>query len=144
MCSCPEPRLRTARGIKASRQLSSLRDALHLLIGAFLWINEFPDSVADRAARKYNLVVRLGRLRASRVFAGIVAIAFTLLVLLPFFGLPFTIWLGALALPFALVAVRTLWRYPEITARIIPAQVNALFAFVVLAIGAGIGLVISR
>jgi hypothetical protein len=70
--------------------------------------------------------------------------AFALVVLLPFFGLPFTIWLGALALPFAFAAVRTLWRYPETAARIIPAQANALFAFVILAIGAGIGLVIPR
>jgi 1,4-dihydroxy-2-naphthoate polyprenyltransferase len=127
-----------------SRDVVLVSIPLGLLIGAFLWINEFPDSAADRAARKYNLVVRLGRLRASRIFAGIVAIAFALLVLLPFFGLPFTIWLGALALPFALAAVRTLWRYPETTARIIPAQAKALLAFVVLAIGVGIGLAIPR
>lgn len=56
---------------------------LGALVAAFLWINEFPDYAADRGAGKRTLVVRLGRRRAARVFAVIVAAAFAFLVLLP-------------------------------------------------------------
>lgn len=39
-----------------------------LMVALILFINEFPDEEADRAALKRTLVVRLGRARASRLF----------------------------------------------------------------------------
>jgi 1,4-dihydroxy-2-naphthoate octaprenyltransferase len=39
-----------------------------VLIGLVLFVNEFPDEEADRAAGKRTLVVLLGRERASRVY----------------------------------------------------------------------------
>lgn len=107
---------------------------------AFLWINEFPDYRADLAAGKRNLVVRLGRPRASRVFAGLQACVYAGLALLPLAGLPAPVWLGALGLPFAADAARRLWADPETTARVVPAQRSALLAFVGLALGTGVGL----
>jgi 1,4-dihydroxy-2-naphthoate polyprenyltransferase len=113
---------------------------LGLLIGAFLWINEFPDFRADREAGKRTLVVRLGRPAAARGFAAIVGVAFALMALLPLSGLPRSVWLGALGLPFAVAAARRLLRDPETTARIVPAQGWTLLAFLGYAAGAGIGL----
>jgi hypothetical protein len=57
--------------------------------------------------------------------------------------LPLGVWLGALGLPPAIAATRVLLAHPETTARIIPAQANTLLAFLLLAIGAGAGLLLS-
>ncbi len=115
---------------------------LGLLIAAFLWINEFPDEAADRAANKRTLVVRLGRRGAARAFVVIQAIAFTCLALLPSMGLPKTIWLaGVAAIPAAFAAWR-LMRNPDTTPQIIPAQGAALAAFVLYSSGASVGLLL--
>lgn len=115
---------------------------LGILIAAFLWINEFPDYRADRAAEKRTLVVRLGRRRASRVFAVVLALAFVCLGYLPLAGVPVGIWAGFIALPAAVRAARVAVDRPEHTAAIIPAQVNTLRAFVLLAVGSGLGMVL--
>lgn len=115
---------------------------LGLLIGAFLWINEFPDYAADKAAGKRTLVVRLGRPQASRVFALIIAAAFGGLALLLVLKLPPTAAVGFLGLLPAAAAARTLWRNPEQTQAIVPAQAQTLLSFLLFAIGTGIGLVV--
>jgi 1,4-dihydroxy-2-naphthoate polyprenyltransferase len=115
---------------------------LGVLIAAFLWINEFPDYEADRAAGKRTLVVRLGRARAARVFGAMVGTAFGILVLLPLGGLPLGVLLGLMALPFGIAAARRLLREPEATARIVPAQAWTLLCFVLAAVGSGLGLLL--
>jgi 1,4-dihydroxy-2-naphthoate octaprenyltransferase len=115
---------------------------LGMMIGAFLWICEFPDYLADRGAGKRNLVVRLGRVRASRVFAVLVAAAVAAILLLPTAGLPRGVLLGAAAaLPGGLAAWRALVN-PESTLQIIPAQVLTLIAFLVVALGCGLGVLL--
>ena len=116
---------------------------LGLLIAAFLWINQFPDYRADLTAGKRNLVVRLGRRRASRVFAALVAAAFVLACLLPAFGLPRAVVWGAAGLPFGWAAARRLMSSPEDTSRVIPAQAWTLQCFVVLALAMAAGLICS-
>ncbi len=115
---------------------------LGLLIGAFLWINEFPDYAADTAAGKRTLVVRLGRQRASHAFAFIIAVAFGWLASLPFLKLPPTALFGFISLPLAVMATRKLWTNPEQTHAIVPAQAQALLSFVLFALGTGIGLLL--
>ncbi len=117
---------------------------LGILIGAFLWINEFPDYRADLAAGKHTLVVSLGRQQASRAFAALVAVAFAGLAFLPLAGLPLTVWLGAVAVLPGIAATRVVLATPETTARLIPAQANTLLAFLLVAAGSGIGLLLSR
>lgn len=53
-----------------------------ILIAAVLWINEIPDFVADEAAGKRTLVVRLGRKRAADVYIGILAAAYLSILIL--------------------------------------------------------------
>lgn len=115
---------------------------LGILIAAFLWINEFPDYRADLQAGKRTLVVRVGRRSASRIFAGFIAAAFALLALLPAFGLPRAVWLGVIGLPSGVAAARRAIAHYETTALLIPAQAQTLLAFVLLATGSGLGLVI--
>ncbi len=117
---------------------------LGVLIGAFLWINEFPDFEADRASGKKTLVVRLGRKRASVVFVWILGVAGGLFLLLPAMGFPKGVWLAALAFLPAAVAGRRLKAFPEDTARIVPAQALTLLSFVLFALGGGLGLLLVR
>jgi 1,4-dihydroxy-2-naphthoate octaprenyltransferase len=113
---------------------------LGLLIGAFLWINEFPDFQADAIAGKRTLVVQLGLLRASHVFAGVIAAAYAALVALPLFGVSWPVILGLLGLPFGAAAAARLLRDPAATARIIPAQGWTLVSFLLMAAGSAAGL----
>ena len=112
---------------------------LGLLIAAFLWVNEFPDEAADRAANKRTLVVRLGRPHAARVFAAMQAIAFATVALLPLSGLPKTVWLGGIAVVPAAFAAGRLLRNPNTTREIIPAQIATLAAFVLYSLGVSVG-----
>jgi 1,4-dihydroxy-2-naphthoate octaprenyltransferase len=116
---------------------------LGVLIGAFLWINEFPDARADRGGGKRTLVVKLGPRAASRVYVGVVASAYTLLLLLPAAGLSRWVWLGLAGVPFSVWAARRLMEDPETTARIIPAQACTLLAFLVYSLGVSIGMLVS-
>jgi 1,4-dihydroxy-2-naphthoate polyprenyltransferase len=112
---------------------------LGLLIAAFLIANEFPDAETDAVAGKRTLVVRLGRSWAGRLHAECVVAAFAILLVLPSFGVARGVWLGVLgALPAHASALRLL-AGPTKTARVIPAQKNALLAFVLLALGTGLG-----
>lgn len=123
-------------------EVAGISVPLGLAIAAFLWINEFPDYRADLACNKRTLVVRLGRRRASQAFVVLMGLAFGGLAILPWLGGSRGVWLGALGLPAAIAASRTLLAHPETTSLIVPAQVRTLQAFVLLACGAGVGLLL--
>lgn len=116
---------------------------LALAIAAFLWINEFPDARADAAAGKRTLVVRLGRPRAARAFAGLVAVAYLGIALLPLVGLPLTVWFGFIGLPHGIAAARRLVRSPTAVREIVPAQAWTLLSFVLMAVGIAAGFVVA-
>ncbi len=116
---------------------------LGLLIAAFLWINEFPDYLADRGAGKRTLVVRLGRRRASRVFAAMIALAYAGALALPLLGLPPATLLALVGMPHGVAAARRLAASPEETPRIVPAQAWTLLSFVLYAVGMAAGLLVG-
>ena len=116
---------------------------LGVLIASFLWINEFPDVRADASAGKRTMVVRLGRVAAARVFAGLLIAAFALLLVSLAFGVPPGALGGLIAVVPAVGAVGTLLASPEDTRRIVPAQVKTLVTFVTYAAGASIGLMVT-
>ena len=118
--------------------------ALGLSIADFLVVNEFPDAPADAQAEKRTLVVRLGRARAATLFAALAAAAFLVLLLLPLAGAPAAVWLGAAGVFPAARAALILRAHPDSTSQIIPAQRLALLAFLLLALGSGVGLLVGR
>jgi 1,4-dihydroxy-2-naphthoate octaprenyltransferase len=115
---------------------------LALLIAAFLWINELPDAAADAAAGKRTLVVRLGRPRARRVFAALMALPFALLLALPWLGAPWQLLGGLVAVPAAWRAGRVALAAEDSQA-LVPAQKATVLAFLLYAAGAGVGLLLS-
>lgn len=117
---------------------------LGLAIAGFLFINEFPDARADALSGKRTLVVRLGRPRAARAFCVIVAGTYLGLALLPLAGLPLAVWLGFIGLPLSIRAAARLLKTPDTPSELVPAQAFTLVSFVLLALGASIGVVLSR
>jgi 1,4-dihydroxy-2-naphthoate octaprenyltransferase len=117
-----------------------LSSALGLLIGAFLWINEFPDYLADRKSSKRTLVVTFGRKRASDIFALGISAPFLMLLCAPFVtSVSYGVWLGFVGMPFGVFAAQRAVTDPESTPRIVPAQGATLLSFVLFALGAGLG-----
>jgi 1,4-dihydroxy-2-naphthoate octaprenyltransferase len=116
---------------------------LGLAVGAFLWVNEFPDARADAAAGKRTLVVRLGRARAARAFHGLILAAYLGVVLLPLTGAPWLVWLGLAGLGRGLVAAAWLRTAPERAADLVPAQTAALLSFVLMSAGIGAGFLLG-
>lgn len=85
-----------------------------LLIAAVLWINEIPDYIADQTVGKNTLVVRLGRKRASDVYALLMIITYVFIVLAAGLRLMPTYSLIALVtLPLSLKAIKIARQHHE-------------------------------
>ena len=109
---------------------------LGIYIMAFLWVNEFPDFDADTSAGKRNLVVKLGRFRASRLLPLIYLCGFAILAITArMTHLGPAVWWGFIALPSAALVSFWVWRQPETFYRYKPVQPTALLTFVLYALG---------
>jgi 1,4-dihydroxy-2-naphthoate octaprenyltransferase len=79
---------------------------LGILIALVLFINEFPDYVADRQVNKKTLVVILGKKKAIGLYHVLLIIVYLLIVLYIMFGvLPFICLISLLSLPLAFKAI---------------------------------------
>jgi 1,4-dihydroxy-2-naphthoate polyprenyltransferase len=96
-----------------------------LLISAVLYINEFPDYRADKAAGKKTFVVVLGRKRAVWGYVALlVATYLTIAVGVWVRAFPWTVLLGMLSSPLAYLAIRGALRDYDDTQKLVPT--NAL------------------
>lgn len=117
---------------------------LGLFTAAFLWVNEFPDYEADRSVGKNNLVVQLGKHRASRVLPLIYLLALAVLGFAVAAGTlnSFALLGFAGAFP-AAVATWLVWKDPATFYRHRPVQPLALLAFVLLSAGITTGILLN-
>jgi len=107
-----------------------------------VFVQEFPDFKADRQAGKRTLVVRLGRARAARLYAAMVATGTLAFLALPILGAPTGAMLGVLGFIPGIAAARRLLAEHEVVARMIDAQRWAILSFVLAAVGTGLGLLL--
>jgi len=115
-----------------------------LLIFSLSLINEIPDFFQDRLVGKNNLVVRLGRRRAIRLFGISLTSTFVILglaVILKEFSL-FSL-LVLLALPFVLRGLRTAQRYFEQPGQFIPAIRMTILSYVFMVSILGISYIVG-
>jgi 1,4-dihydroxy-2-naphthoate octaprenyltransferase len=116
---------------------------LGIAIAAFLVINEVPDARADEQAGKRTWVVRLGRRGAISLFGLLLALAFGLIAILPALGASHGVWLGFIGLPHAVFAAMHLRATEGEISQIVPAQKDTLLAFLLTAVGMGLGILLA-
>lgn len=102
---------------------------LGVLTACILYINEFPDTMADAKKGRMHLVARWGKPVAARRFKFIVASAYAVLVLGVILRIvtPFAL-LSLLAIPKAMKAVSILSRAYDKAEELIPGMANMVFA----------------
>ncbi|MEP0201993.1 MAG: prenyltransferase [Halioglobus sp.] len=114
---------------------------LGLLVAAFLWINQFPDYAADKAAGKKNLVVRLGLPAAAFVYVMIIVTAYLWLILAAqhYAGASGMLWGLLGVVPAAFSTWRLLEAHSGNAKGLIAAQAACLSSFLLMSIGTGVG-----
>ncbi|MFX1465524.1 MAG: 1,4-dihydroxy-2-naphthoate octaprenyltransferase [Promethearchaeota archaeon] len=112
------------------------------LITAVVWINQFPDYVADKEVGKDHLVVRLGRsLSAVRVYHGLIIGTYVAIALSIIFSfLPLFCLISFITLPlFAIPGMKIAHKNYLDTPKLIPAQamtiMTHLFTGILLIVG---------
>lgn len=94
-----------------------------LLGAALIWINEFPDYEADKAAGKNTLVVLLGKQRAVWGYAALLAAVYGMVVLgIALSLLPYALLLVLLTVPLAYKGIRGAMRFHSSAPKLIPTQ----------------------
>lgn len=99
-----------------------------ILITAVLYINEFPDHDADRDVGKRTIVVRLGRRRAAKGYAVLIASVYLSIIIPIIFSL--TSWytiLGIATIPAAVIGTRYALTYYDHSFPLIPAYASTVF-----------------
>ncbi|MFW9964999.1 MAG: 1,4-dihydroxy-2-naphthoate octaprenyltransferase [Candidatus Sifarchaeia archaeon] len=99
-----------------------------ILITAVLYINEFPDHDADRDVGKRTIVVRLGRRRAAKGYAVLMASVYLSIIIPIIFSL--TSWytiLGVATIPAAIIGTRYALTYYNQSLPLIPAYASTVF-----------------
>lgn len=114
-----------------------------LLVSALLYINQFPDRIADAAAGKRHWVVRLGPQRARWGYLLLVMMAYLLLLLLAWqLAEPWLLLALPAALP-SLLAARQLLRDAEQPQRLAPAIQFTILAMLLQGGGISAGLLLA-
>lgn len=92
-----------------------------VLTASIVYINEFPDHDADQAKGRYNLVVRLGKKKATNGFIILMIVAYVILLVSVLFRItpPLTI-IGFVSLPLVIKVSRILKKHYDETPNLIP------------------------
>ncbi len=104
-----------------------------LLIAAVLYINEFQDYDADRATGKHNIVVRLGKKRASLGYVCMISAAYVAIAISVVLSAisPFVL-IALFSLPISLKGIITALRYYDDNLRLVPANAATVMSHLLL------------
>ncbi len=93
-----------------------------ILTALLLFLNQFPDSEADRKGGRKHLVIKLGYKNAASLYAVGVAATFTFILVLPLTGISsYWLLLALLPLPLILKATKTTLKYYGNAEKLVPA-----------------------
>ncbi len=116
-----------------------------LLVALILYINEFPDYAADKAAGKRTIVVALGRERAVPGYAVMVAVTYlSILVGVALGWMPWPTLLAFLTLPLAWQGIRVVREFYDRTPQLIPANAATVQMHLTVGLLLSAGYVVDR
>jgi 1,4-dihydroxy-2-naphthoate octaprenyltransferase len=116
-----------------------------LLVAAILYINEFPDEIADRRVGKKTLVVVLGPERAVWGYAALLVAVYVSLGIGVVAGvLPYAILLALVPIPLALRAVREAFRHYSNIEALVPTNALTIQLHLVTGLLMCVGYILSR
>lgn len=106
-----------------------------ILVALILYINEFPDYEADRAAGKKHIIVLIGTEKASKALPWIMVILYMTIFLMSVTRVVPIFCLICLAtLPVALKIVRTVSAFHDHPLKLIPAQAATIFLHLIIGV----------
>jgi 1,4-dihydroxy-2-naphthoate octaprenyltransferase len=114
-----------------------------ILVHNLLFLNEFPDTEADKTAGRKTLPITLGKTKASIVYSALTALVYLWIVVWVAAGLMPVFCLIALAtLPFAVRAIRGALRYQD-ESKLMPAMANNVLVVLLTQLLLGIGYLLA-
>ena len=114
-----------------------------ILVHNLLFLNEFPDTEADRKADRKTLPITIGKAKASIVYSVLTVIVYLWIIgsvvarLMPVFSL-----IALLTLPFAIKAIQGARKHQEMT-RLVPAMANNVLVVLLTQVLLGIGYILA-
>ena len=114
-----------------------------ILVHNLLFLNEFPDTEADKTAGRKTLPITLGKTKASIVYSALTGLVYLWIIAWVAAGLMPVFCLIALAtLPFAVRAIRGARRYQD-ESKLMPAMANNVLVVLLTQLLLGIGYLLA-
>ncbi|TFG27053.1 1,4-dihydroxy-2-naphthoate octaprenyltransferase [Candidatus Thorarchaeota archaeon] len=125
-------------------QILVLALPIALLISGVLFINEFPDYNADKSAGKFTAVVRLGKKRASKVYALLMIVIYLSILIPALLSITSIFSVIAMAsLPLAIVGVKTTLSNYEGSLELVPAYASSVMNHLLTGLFLAVGYVLQ-
>ncbi len=94
-----------------------------ILVGLLLFLNEFPDAEADKAAGRRHLVILVGRKRSTWIYLVSLVATYLSIVLAAAAGaVPLTVLISLVTMPIAYKAIRIVFKNYDRIPELVPAQ----------------------
>jgi len=114
-----------------------------ILVHNLLFLNEFPDTEADKTANRKTLPITMGKEKASIVYSVLMVLVYLWIIgwviagIMPVFSL-----IALLTFPFAIKAIQGARKHQEIT-RLVPAMANNVLVVLLTQLLLGIGYILA-
>lgn len=114
-----------------------------ILVHNLLFLNEFPDTEADKTANRKTLPITMGREKSSIVYAVLMVVVYLWIIGWVIAGtMPVYSLLALLTFPFTIKAIRGARKYQDMN-RLIPAMANNVLVVLLTQLLLGIGYILA-